>query len=548
MYTDAVGSRALFTRRCRKGGSKLRLILKLAALTAASAAAACGARSDRLTDDARGVPAADSSIYQSHESSQWWAPGDGRSLLPFAAFENPFGKSGVVHRGGPLDTRGHPFFEPLGENGRGCVTCHQPADAMSLSSRSIKERWEATSGKDPLFAAIDGSNCPNLPQGEPASHSLLLERGLFRIALPWPPRTLAGEPIEPEFSIEVVSDPTGCNTDPLYGLKSSSPSISVYRRPRMAANLAYVTAPPFQQFNIKSGMPMLMDPDTGQRSSMQLMADSRHLNLQRQALEAGATHMQRQRRFTSQELQQLVDFEMNVFAAQSSDRLAGDFSVPGVPAALGPEAMLRHAPKPGASTENGFTYQQRLFFDFSDWATRAGYGPDARPEDEFRASVARGYDIFFLKSFLLTDMVGVNDVGLGNPYRSTCAFCHNTVLTGQDRVPGFMDIGTANLPAAEKMPDLPVFKLECKSTALPHPYLGRTILTHDPGRALVTGRCSEIGSLTMQQLRGMAAREPFFSNGSASTIRALIDFYDRRFSIGYTEQEKRDLENFLRVL
>ena len=111
-----------------------------------------------------------------------------------------------------------------------------------------------------------------------------------------------------------------------------------------------------------------------------------------------------------------------------------------------------------------------------------------------------------------------------------------------------MDIGTANLPAAEKMPDLPVFKLECKSTALPHPYLGRTILTHDPGRALVTGRCSEIGSLTMQQLRGMAAREPFFSNGSASTIRALIDFYDRRFSIGYTEQEKRDLEIFLRVL
>jgi hypothetical protein len=482
----------------------------------------------------------------SYEASQWWSPGDAHTLGA-AEFDNPFGKVGVVYDG-TLNTRGHPFFEPLSENGRACVTCHQPADGMGLSLRSIKERWETTGGKDPLFAAVDGSNCPNLPQGDPKSHSLLLERGLFLVALPWPPRNLDGTLIEPEFTIEVVADPTGCNTHPVYGLNSPTPKISVYRRPRMAANLSFVTAPPFQQFNIKDGMPMRKDPDAGQRSSMQLMADSRHLNLQRQAMEAGANHLERKQQFSMHELEQIVDFEMRIYAAQSRDRLAGDFAAPGMPEALGPQAMLRHAPKSGASTENGFSYQQRLFFDFSDWAKRVGYGPDAKAEDEFRASVARGYDVFFLKSFLLTDAVGVNDVGLGNPYRTTCGFCHNTVLTGQDRVPSFMDIGTANLPAAEKMPDLPVFKLECKASALPHPYLGRTIFTHDPGRALVTGRCSEIGSLTMQQMRGMAAREPFFSNGSAATIRALIDFYDRRFSIGYTEQEKRDLENFLRVL
>ena len=52
----------------------------------------------------------------------------------------------------------------------------------------------------------------------------------------------------------------------------------------------------------------------------------------------------------------------------------------------------------------------------------------------------------------------------------------------------------------------------------------------------------------MGQFRGLAARAPYFSNGSAGTLRDLVDFYDRRFNIGYTEQEKVDLTNFLSTL
>jgi len=47
---------------------------------------------------------------------------------------------------------------------------------------------------------------------------------------------------------------------------------------------------------------------------------------------------------------------------------------------------------------------------------------------------------------------------------------------------------------------------------------------------------------------GLAARAPYFSNGSAATLREIVDFYDRRFNIRYTEQEKDDLVNFLSVL
>ncbi|MEL0211522.1 MAG: hypothetical protein VW891_13260, partial [Novosphingobium sp.] len=112
---------------------------------------------------------------------RWWAPGEGRVLPAVLDYDNANGTLRTLVVGGPLKTKGHPFFEPLGPNGRACVTCHQPADAMSLSVASAQRQWERTGGKDPLFAAIDGSNCPTLPQDKRESHSLLLERGLFRI-------------------------------------------------------------------------------------------------------------------------------------------------------------------------------------------------------------------------------------------------------------------------------------------------------------------------------------------------------------------------------
>ena len=192
----------------------------------------------------------------------WWAPGDGTPLADFAAYGNDRGTVGVLNTSGRLDTKGHPFFEPIGTNGRACVTCHQPADGMSLSVRTVRERWAATGGKDPLFAAVDGMNCPNLPPDDPRSHSLLLERGLIRVALPWPPRNADGSRIDPEFTIEVVRDPSGCNTHRTFGLASANPTISVFRRPRPVANTKYTTHQNFgvSPFIAKSGLPTATDP------------------------------------------------------------------------------------------------------------------------------------------------------------------------------------------------------------------------------------------------------------------------------------------------
>ena len=74
------------------------------------------------------------------------------------------------------------------------------------------------------------------------------------------------------------------------------------------------------------------------------------------------------------------------------------------------------------------------------------------------------------------------------------------------------------------------------------------IYTSDPGYALTTGRCADVGKITLQSMRGLAARAPYFSNGSAMTLRDVVEYYERRYKIGYTDQEKQDLVNLMSVL
>lgn len=49
-------------------------------------------------------------------------------------------------------------------------------------------------------------------------------------------------------------------------------------------------------------------------------------------------------------------------------------------------------------------------------------------------------------------------------------------------------------------------------------------------------------------MRGLAARAPYFSNGSAKTMGDLVDYYDRRYQINFTEQERQDLINLMNSL
>lgn len=468
-----------------------------------------------------------------HGANSWWEPDSGRVFPAEVDYRDPSGTLRVLLQGGPMTTAGHPFFTAIGPDGRACVTCHQPEDGMSLSAATAERRWQETGGKDPLFAAYDGSNCPTLPQGDRASHSLLLDHGLFRIQRPWPPRDASAKPITPDFTIEVVRDPWGCDSGKYAPERGS---ISVYRRPRPVANLKYLLAVGFA-YDPKQGMPLSLDPETGKPMSGNLMADARTLTLDGQMRDAAATHLQITKHLTPTQMRQIADFEQRVFVAQQADAKGGALDQGG---ATGGPRHLQES-KAGMLGSIG----QPVWSEFAAWEK-----PEkglSKEQAAFRASVARGAKVFREKTFLISDSAGINSpIGFGNPVRNSCVFCHNMSQMGNDVAPGQVDLGTTNQPFADPMPWLPLFRITC--TGKPHPHYGRVIYTSDPGYALTTGRCADVGKITLQSMRGLAARAPYFSNGSAKTLRDVVDFYDRRYDIGYTEQEKQDLVNLMRAL
>jgi cytochrome c peroxidase len=65
---------------------------------------------------------------------------------------------------------------------------------------------------------------------------------------------------------------------------------------------------------------------------------------------------------------------------------------------------------------------------------------------------------------------------------------------------------------------------------------------------MVSGKWAHIGRFKGPILRGLAARPPYFHNGFAKDLGAVIDFYDTRFNLHLAAQQKSDLVAFLRAL
>jgi len=119
---------------------------------------------------------------------------------------------------------------------------------------------------------------------------------------------------------------------------------------------------------------------------------------------------------------------------------------------------------------------------------------------------------------------------------------------GNHSVKAPLDIGVADAgvktPPVLDVSGLPVFTLTCTQG----PLTGRTYMVTDPGRAMISGKCKDIGRFKGPILRGLASRAPYFHNGTAATLMDVLNFYDQRFGIGFTEQQKTDLVNFLNTL
>ena len=143
-----------------------------------------------------------------------------------------------------------------------------------------------------------------------------------------------------------------------------------------------------------------------------------------------------------------------------------------------------------------------------------------------------------------------NDIELHHNCGGVCACstCHDVVNSGNNSKGLMLDIGvtTAGGVAAVALntAGLPQFTLTCVSGN----QTGRRTVVTDPGAALITGKCADIGKTKVPALRDLAARGPYFHNGSAGNLRDVVNFYDRRFRLGLSPQEVTDLVNFLSTL
>ena len=77
---------------------------------------------------------------------------------------------------------------------------------------------------------------------------------------------------------------------------------------------------------------------------------------------------------------------------------------------------------------------------------------------------------------------------------------------------------------------------------------GEIIETTDPGRAIRSGAWNDMNRFKTQNLRGLAARAPYFHSGTAATLQDVVDHYEAKLGFDFTEQEEADRVAFMNAL
>ena len=457
----------------------------------------------------------------------------GQSLPNLFPFPNSSGVLRTLNAGnGPIDLTG-PFFQSLGTNGRSCGSCHRPAQGWGISASEIKVRFEMTQGLDPIFRTNDGSNCDthidtSTIHGRRKAYSLLINKALIRVAI--------AAPSTAEFNVVSVFNPYGCG-DPA--------TLSMYRRPLPSTNLRFIST------LMWDGRESSSQTGTQKITFLTNPADLR-ADLAHQSVDATNGHAQGTTQLTPQQQQAIVNFEMALTTAQAFDYQAGALNSDG--ATGGPVALATHTTQaffigindPLGGNPLGTLFTPVIFNLFNAWANQRSRGDEGDNEDDDasgrRASIARGQTLFNSKPINITRVAGLNDDLGRTSIPGTCGTCHDSPNVGNHSVSAPLNIGVGDLDSPLDVSYLPVIQLQNRTA----PYEIRT--TTDPGRALITGLWKDVGRLKGPILRGLASRAPYFHNGSADSLADVVEFYEKRFNIHFTPQEKKDLIAFLNAL
>jgi hypothetical protein len=337
---------------------------------------------------------------------------------------------------------------------------------------------------------------------------MLLNKGLIRVGI--------GIPTGPgvEFTLESADDP--------YGYASAS-ELSLFRRPLPSTNLPFLSTVMFDGRETFPGKTVTFD-------------------LLDQSNAATQGHAQAAIPLTTEQRQEIVDFETALYTTQVYDNFAGDLvgkGAHGGPTALSRQDFFIGINDPLGHNPEGTQFSPTIFTVFDPWSDEPPVPGGDSGRNAARAAIARGQLLFNSRRIDIQGVKGLNDDLGMSLIPGTCGTCHDSPNVGDHSIPAPLDIGLTD--ESRRTPDLPLYTLKNIAT-------GQTVKTTDPGRALITGRWKDIGRFKGPILRGLAARAPYFHNGSAATLTDVVEFYNTRFGVGFTDAEISDLVAFLRTL
>lgn len=433
------------------------------------------------------------------------APTDEETRSTEAALSPTLDLHGVgetVHLSGAID-RTNPFFQSLGTNGRTCNSCHDARAGWTMTPVLASVLFELTGGTSTIFKPHDEANRPDADvstvEARRAAYSMLLTKGLTRFTRV-PPATA-------DYAVIAVDDPYGFSTPT---------QISNFRRPPPVANVA-----------LEASITWTGGPGEMRTLLMNIMNGGTKFHAQ------ATTDLPLETRAAA------ADFMLGLFFAQSYDFAAGKLDEVGAfggPTALSTQPFYIGINALTGDSKTGAPFDNEAFEVFSAWEDLdTKHAGRATRQTMARAAIARGEEAFYTIQFDISGVPGLND-DLGQPViRGTCTTCHNTPNVGSGSVFRMLDEGVAD--AALRTPDLPLITVQNKLT-------GETKQTTDLGRGLSTGKWADLGKVKVPTLRGLAARAPYFHNGSAANLHEVLEFYRKRFGVDFKGAEA-DLIAFL---
>ena len=243
-------------------------------------------------------------------SGQFGLPPSSQQFIPNGtSFLNPGGTSQTFSTvGGGIDQTGlfpsSKVWEPNDRSLAQPATRRATACLFPPSMFHLRFALE-TNGLDPIFRTVDGSNCNHnidvsTVGGRFAAYSLLRTRGLIRIAI--------AVPANANYAVTAVKNPYACNETSV---------ISQYRRPLPSTNLPFLST---VMWDGRESSPL-----TGTTKIIYSnYPSSLQSDLAHQAVDATTGHAQGDgTRPAPAEQQQIVNFEMALFTAQSTGLLTG---------------------------------------------------------------------------------------------------------------------------------------------------------------------------------------------------------------------------------